>query len=103
MAVSVMLTTFLHLSADYFSSLQSSLSVQWSGVLKSQQLLKQQMTVLTSSWVAEEGRVWLELQQIIREEDFHYQNTEEALGQPSTLVKVPWSKLATSDEDVCLS
>ena len=72
MAVSLMLTTFLHLSDDYFSSPQSSLSMQWSSVLKSQQLLKPRVTVLTSSWVAEEGRVWLELQQIIREEHFHY-------------------------------
>lgn len=72
MAVSLMLTTFLHLSADYFSSPQSSLSAQWSGVLKSQQLLNQRVTVLTSSWVAEEDRVWIELQQVISKEDFHY-------------------------------
>lgn len=104
MAVSLMLTTFLRLSADCFSSPQSSWSVQWSSVLKSQQLLKPcmtRMTVLTSSWVAEEDCVWLELQQIISEEDFHYWNAEQPLGQLSTLVKVPWSKLATSDG--CLS
>lgn len=98
MVVSLALTTFLCVSVDYFPSPQFSLSVQWSSVLKSQQLLNPCVTVLTSRGLVEEDRVWLELQQLAK--IFHYWNAEQPLRPLSTPVKVRWSKLAISGEDV---